>query len=123
MNWTRKLSEHDDVLASLAAALDTTVAQNIANAALVRVLAVKCALVTDDWRVFLSDLQESATLDLESLPLPMEGDERRAAIRVAALDCLAASVNDLVRRLSSNDRGGLPRPGDWDWPDDLDEVH
>ena len=123
MNWTRKLSEHDDVLASLAAALDTTFAQNMANAALVRVLAVKCALVTGDWRVFLSDLQESATLDLESLPLPMEGEERRAAIRVAALDCLAASMNDLVRRLSTNDRDGLPRPGDWDWPDLSDEVN
>jgi hypothetical protein len=122
MNWTRKLSDHDDVLTSLAAALDLLQAQNMASAALVRVLSVKCALVTDNWRTFLSDLQESATLDLESLPVPVEGKERRDAIRVAALDCLAASMNDLVRRLSTGERCGLPRPGDWDFPD-MDEVH
>ena len=76
-----EISRHDDMLTLLAATLDLLQAQNMASSALVRVLAVKCALATDSWRVFLSDLQESATLDLESQPLPMEGEERCAAIR------------------------------------------
>lgn len=121
MNFTKKLVEHDDLLTSLAASLDTAFAQNMATAAIARVLAVKCALSTADWRTFLSDLQESATLDLESQPLPMEGEERRAAIRYASLGCLAASLNDLALRLSTGDRCGLSPP-DLDWPD-MDEAN
>ena len=119
-----EIVRHDDILTSLAAALDLLQAQNMATAALVRVLAVKCALVTDNWRVFLADLQESATLDLEALPVLVDGEERREVIRVAALDCLAASMNDLVRRLATVERcSSKPKPGDLDWPDDLDEAH
>lgn len=104
------------MLTQLAASLDMAFAANMASNAIVRVLAVKCALATDNWRTFLSDLQESATLDLECLPLPVDSMERRAAIRVAALDCLAASLNDLAQRLSAGERCGLPHPGDWIFP-------
>ena len=100
LNFIRKLVEHDDVLTSARCFAGHCVRANMATAALVRVLAVKCALATDNWRTFLSDLQELATLDLESLPLPADSMERHAAIRVAALDCLAASLNDLAQRLS-----------------------
>lgn len=101
MNWTKEI-------AALNKRLDRTLAQAIAQRALMEVLTAKVALLSPKmWRVELDDLALAARYDIASMDLANmpAGDEE--SLRDAAREALAAIMAEMKSAMADAERAGL----------------